>query len=83
MKYFFKKLVKLALNYSGSGKTTLLNALFGQVPVTAGDIIANGIPVTKATRRKMCYVMQQDVFFPHPSLWDTIMVTKNSNFIIK
>ncbi|XP_021345189.1 ABC transporter G family member 9-like [Mizuhopecten yessoensis] len=57
---------------SGAGKTTLLNTLSGRLPVTTGQISLNGIHISKKTKRKICYVLQEDIFFPCLTLRDTL-----------
>lgn len=59
----------------GSGKTTLLNTLAGQVKKTSGSVSMNGHRLTKKSRRKMCYVLQADIFFPNLTLRETIRVS--------
>lgn len=57
---------------SGAGKTSLLNTLAGRQPITSGAITLNNSPLTKDIKRKISYVLQQDVFFETLSLRDTL-----------
>ncbi|XP_043940044.1 ABC transporter G family member 9-like [Protopterus annectens] len=58
---------------SGSGKTTLISVLSGRLQPKSGLLTLDGMTITKTLRRKMCYVMQQDIFFPNLTLQDTLM----------
>lgn len=58
---------------SGSGKTTLLNIIGGRIRATAGSATIGSLPLTKNSRRKISYVLQEDIFFPNLTLKQTLM----------
>lgn len=60
---------------SGSGKTTLLDCLSGQRRIDGGSIYLNREPLSKKWRRKICYVLQEEVFFTGLTLRETVMYT--------
>nr|XP_022290386.1 ABC transporter G family member 22-like [Crassostrea virginica]XP_022290391.1 ABC transporter G family member 22-like [Crassostrea virginica]XP_022290399.1 ABC transporter G family member 22-like [Crassostrea virginica] len=60
---------------SGAGKSTLLNTLAGRTPMSSGTITVNGQNITKDLRRKICYVLQQDIFFSSLTLRETLQFT--------
>nr|BBC77942.1 ABC transporter [Thermobia domestica] len=60
---------------SGCGKTTLLNALSGRIKIDSGSIRLNRENICKRLRKKICYVLQQDIFFPDLTLRQTLVYT--------
>ena len=59
---------------NGAGKSTLLNTLTGRIPAKSGSVTLNDQPVSRQLRRKISYVMQQDVFYPSLTLKETLTV---------
>ncbi|XP_037810608.1 ABC transporter G family member 14 isoform X2 [Lucilia sericata] len=60
---------------SGSGKTTLLDCLSGQRRIDCGSIHLNREMLSKKWRRKICYVLQEEIFFSGLTLKETVMYT--------
>ncbi|XP_021754938.1 ABC transporter G family member 21-like [Chenopodium quinoa] len=65
------------LGPSGSGKTTLLTALGGRLPgkISSGSITYNGHPYSGSIKRKIGFVTQDDVLYPHLTVAETLMYT--------
>lgn len=61
------------LGPSGSGKTTLLTALSGRLPgKISGTITYNGHPFSSSAKRKIGFVTQDDVLYPHLTVFETL-----------
>ncbi len=62
------------LGPSGCGKTTVLRAIAGFVPATAGNILLDGVDVTRqpAEQRDVGIVFQNYALFPTMSVYDNV-----------
>ncbi|XP_059308706.1 ABC transporter G family member 21 [Lycium ferocissimum] len=61
------------LGPSGSGKTTLLTALAGRLPGKfSGTITYNGQQFSSSMKRKIGFVTQDDVLYPHLTVLETL-----------
>ena len=65
------------LGPSGSGKTTLLTALGGRLTKNklSGKITYNGHPFSSAIKRRTGFVAQDEVFYPHLTVSETLVFT--------
>ncbi|XP_052796321.1 uncharacterized protein LOC128228844 isoform X2 [Mya arenaria] len=62
---------------TGSGKTTFMNTISGRQAYTSGSVMLNGFPFNKRLRRRLAFVQQEDVFFTHLTLDETMWFTAN------
>ncbi|KAJ4954216.1 hypothetical protein NE237_031048 [Protea cynaroides] len=60
---------------SGGGKTTLLNVLGGRLRShnASGNITYNNQPFSKSLKRRIGFVLQDDIVFPHLTVKETLM----------
>jgi len=65
----------LCVILAGAGKSTLLNTLTGRITAKSGHVTLNGQPIRRQLRRKISYVVQQDVFYPILTLRETLTVS--------
>ncbi|KAK6937092.1 ABC transporter family G domain [Dillenia turbinata] len=64
------------LGPSGSGKTTLLTALGGRLSgKLSGKITYNGQPFSGTIKRRTGFVAQDDILYPHLTVFETLMYT--------
>ncbi|XP_033641796.1 ABC transporter G family member 14-like isoform X1 [Asterias rubens] len=64
------------LGPSGCGKTTLLHVISGRLAeFDFGSVMINDFPLTKALRRKIALVLQDDIFFANLTIRETLMFT--------
>ncbi|XP_010528033.1 PREDICTED: ABC transporter G family member 21-like [Tarenaya hassleriana] len=64
------------LGPSGSGKTTLLTALAGRLNgKLSGSVTYNGHPFSSSVKRKIGFVTQDDVLYPHLTVTETLTFT--------
>ena len=63
--------------FIGAGKSTLLNFLAGRskgMELAGGEILFNDQKPSKMMRRKVGYVLQEDVFFSHLTVNQSLKV---------
>jgi ABC-type Fe3+/spermidine/putrescine transport system ATPase subunit len=67
--------IMVVLGPTGSGKTTLINLIAGLLSPDTGNIILDGVDITKTPieSRKVGYVFQDSALFPHLSVHQNIL----------
>ena len=68
---------------SGCGKTTLLNMIGGIEPIDSGEILVNGVNITKKRNLKRYYQTQVGFLFQNFALVERKTVAANLNLIQK
>lgn len=63
------------------GKTTLLDCLSGHRRLDSGSVRINRERLSKKWRRRICYVLQQDIFFTGLTLRETLDYTAMLRYI--
>ena len=53
----------------------MLNVISGRLKPDSGNVTFNGSDFTKRARRRLAFVQQQDVFFTHLTVWETLYVS--------
>lgn len=61
--------------FKGAGKTTLLNCLAGRRDANTGVITMNSRVLDKQQKRKISYVLQEDIFLANLTCWETLWVS--------
>ena len=69
--------------HPGTGKTTLLNVLAGRLVNVTGQMTVNNHPINKQIRRKLGYVLQQNVFLENLTVKETFQVGHCLSFLNK
>lgn len=64
------------LGTSGSGKTTVLKMVNGLIPISSGEILFKGKPISELDineyRKSIGYVIQQAGLFPHRTVYENV-----------
>ena len=69
---------------AGAGKSTLLNLLVGRetkgIDMKSGTIKINGEKASKLLRRKIGYVLQEDIFFSNLTVRQSLEVSFSQSY---
>ncbi|MGC3990695.1 MAG: ABC transporter ATP-binding protein [Chthoniobacteraceae bacterium] len=74
----------VVIGRSGSGKSVLLKHIIGLMQPTAGEVLVDGVDVTKLSERKLAAVRKQvGILFQSGALFDSMNVETNVAFPLK
>ena len=61
----------------------MLNILAGRLTPEDGEILLNGTKINKKLKKKICYILQEDIFFANLTLRETLTVSMSHKLLTK